>query len=115
MTSTAMPTEPANPASARAVFIAWEQLRVVFNLALIALVVILGREFWRVPGFLRYITKAGVVANVCYCSGPVLEGYLALAGVPRRAVRVSLFGGGLLVACWLSAIVVIAWPLHEQD
>ena len=115
MNSAAASNAPTDPVSARAVFIAWEQLRVVFNVVLLLLVAIVGRDFWSEPGFVRFVTKAGVLANVCYCIGPVLEGYLALAGAPRRTLRIALFGGGLVLACGLAALVVIAWPLRVND
>lgn len=115
MTSTADVGELTEPVSAREVFIAWERLRVVFNLALIVLVAIFGHDYWSERGFLSYVIKAAFVANVGYCAGPVAEGYLALAGVQRRAARAALFGGGLVIACLFCAMVVIAWPLRELD
>src|SRR5262249_59017853 len=75
---------------AMSVFLAWEGLRVVYNLVLIAVVVaLLGPTgiLQRLP----YVLEGALVANVCFCAGPVAEGYLCLFGVSRPAARTLIF------------------------
>lgn len=95
--------------SARAVFLAWEGLRIVFNAVLIfftlalamALGVAIDTLFWQrvIPGALA--------ANVCFCVGPCAEGYLALMGADRRLARGFFFLAGLSLTSLLALIVVI--------
>lgn len=95
--------------SARAVFIAWEGLRIAYIAILIffslALAAALGVEidtlFWQrvIPG--------AVFANVCFCVGPCAEGYLALMGADRRLARGFFFLAGLSLTSLLATVVVV--------
>ncbi|HEX6987282.1 MAG TPA: hypothetical protein VF170_18030 [Planctomycetaceae bacterium] len=97
--------------SAKAVFVAWEGLRLAYNAVLVfytlalaaALGVAIDAPFWQrvIPGAL--------VANVCFCVGPCAEGYLALTGVDRRLARGLIFLAGLSLTS-LVAIVVVVTP-----
>ncbi|MGL6075499.1 MAG: hypothetical protein ACRC8S_15200 [Fimbriiglobus sp.] len=111
-------TEPGpSPAvdSAHAVFLAWERLRLAYN-AVLGLVVLFfagselpNREF---QGFLL---RAVIGANLCFCLGPVAEGYLALVGANRRVARWCLFVPGLLFGCLVASAALFSWHLRRFD
>jgi hypothetical protein len=91
--------DEADRPTAMQVFGAWELLRLVYNLTLVLVVV-----FWVFfsghglhPRVVFSLPKEAVVANLCFCAGPVLEGYLFLIGVPRRRARWGLFIIGTLL------------------
>ena len=86
---------------AMAVFVAWEKLRLVYNMILAAesmLLMGLGTLFW-----LPILLQGALLANVCFCAGPVAEGYLCLLGANRTAARWTVFILGIL------ASVVLVW------
>ena len=82
------------------IFLAWEKLRLFYNLVLVGVVwshVIAsgsGPDF----SFWHRIGLAAIQANVEFCVGPVAEGYLCILGFDRRKVRWLLFFGGLLLS-----------------
>jgi hypothetical protein len=104
---TADATEPRpDEPTAREVFWAWERLRIYFNLILLAETLLLGLVamglLW--PHLLECFVGA-LVANVCFCVGPMLEGYAEGIGVPRGVARGVIFVMGMLVAMaftWVS-------------
>lgn len=85
------------------------EARVIYNLVLIAFVLPLAyylgksddiRFWWRVP-------FEAVIANICFCAGPVAEGYLCwLLGMERRLARRLLFVNGLALSLWLAYVSV---------
>ena len=100
--------------SAKSVFTAWERLRLVFNATLVLLVMVVAstlvnREQLAEARFWRFLIKAAIGANVCFCSGFVVEGYLVQVGVPRRVSRPILFAGGLIVSACLAYACVAMW------
>ena len=48
-------------------------------------------------------------ANLCFCAGPVMEGYLSALGHDRVGIRIGLFLLGLIVAVVLT-ILALADP-----
>jgi len=78
------------------VFVAWEKLRLVYNGLLLAVVVAIFRETVVIVAPLFLILPA-ILANVCFCAGPVAEGYLCLIQIPRRFARWFVFGSGCLL------------------
>ena len=101
-------------ASAKSVFVAWELLRLVYNAALFLLVVLvantlLGHDELSDPRFWRFLVKAAIGANLCFCAGPVVEGCLSYVGVPRRVSRPVLFVGGLLASTALAIACLSTW------
>ena len=105
-------------ATAKSVFIAWELLRLVFNAALVVVVILasvtlINRTELADPRFWRFLAKAAVGANVCFCAGPVVEGYLLQAGIPRRVSRLALFFGGLIVSMFLAFGCIATWGWGE--
>jgi hypothetical protein len=85
--------------TAMEVFFAWEKLRLAYN-ALLAVtgigMMILKAEFS--PLIVVFAAGPILLANLCFCVGPVAEGYLCWFGLPRRPVRWIIFGLGLLIA-----------------
>ena len=82
--------------SAMDVFLAWEKLRIVYNGVLVSIVVISilsGRDF---NPFV--LIEGALFANLCYCSGPVAEGYCCLFGISRQFARAVIFIVGVLMA-----------------
>lgn len=70
-------TEPGPPPaddSARAVFLAWERLRLVYNAALGAVVLACAAGDISDREFRDFLLRAAVGANLCFCLGPVAEG-----------------------------------------
>jgi len=91
----------AQRTDAMSVFFAWEKLRIVYNLLLIALVVIeLGIEGTLIT--LPLLFGGAVAANICFCVGPVAEGYLCCIGVERIRARLALFALGMILSLALT-------------
>jgi cytochrome c oxidase subunit IV len=101
--------------SARAVFLAWERMRLAYNAVLGFVVVLLAGSDLFDPAFYGFLLRAAVLANVCFCLGPVIEGYLSLLGVDRRAARWFVFLPGLLLACLLALAALFSWRLRRID
>jgi hypothetical protein len=96
----------------RRIFLRWERLRIVYNAALITLVVVLVALLyvpeieWALLGW-RCVVGA-VVANVCFFAGPAAEAYLYWLGVRNRAVTAVFFLMGLVFSMGLAAITVMS-------
>jgi hypothetical protein len=92
------PIEDGQPTAVQ-VFFAWERLRLVYNLALagvfVGWVCLSGGV---VPDVVFALPEEVLAANVCFCAGPVAEGYLCWLGVDRRWSRWGIFTAGMLVA-----------------
>jgi len=82
--------------TASEVFFAWERLRLVYNAILVAVVLFrrLGGEDLQV----QFLVENALFANLCFCVGPVAEGYLVCIGLRRKAMRWLLFLGGSVLA-----------------
>lgn len=120
-----MSSEPANPYSApvsapataasgetRTIIIAWERLRLVYNITLLVVgmavlaVALLGRM--PLAGALAGALVVGVGANVCFFAAPVVELYTVAfwrIGPWPRHRRLMLFGVGLLFSLGIFALV----------
>jgi hypothetical protein len=92
---------------------AWERLRLWYNAVLagevLLLVLLLSghyalsllkEDFKRVLG-------GALLANVCFCTGQVIEYYLGLIRLRGRAVRISIFIVGLLIAMQLTLLAIL--------
>ena len=87
--------------SATGIFLAWEKLRVLYNLTLACVVVsIIGNPF-RASIEWTYLIQGVVTANILFCAGPCAEGYLTLLGANRHLARAFLFISGLLLSSFL--------------
>jgi hypothetical protein len=117
MTTTSELKGQPPPQSARSVFLAWEILRLVFNAALLLIVLVVGhlfvtRESLGHLAFWRFMAMCAVGANVCFSLGPIGEGYLALLGVRRSTARLLLFLVGLIVSVVLTIALLSMWRLR---
>jgi hypothetical protein len=95
--------EPVVTPSVKAIFRAWERLRLVYNAVLVLVVVLLlwpGRELQ--PTFWLLLVCQAVNANLCFFAGPLTEWYVGWLGYRSRATRWVLFGSGLLFAVLLT-------------
>jgi hypothetical protein len=95
-------------------FASWELLRIVYNAALLLIVLLAGgvlaprgafddRAFW------VFLVKCAIGANLCYCLGPIGEGYLVLVGVRRGLARTILFLVGLIASGVLAIGLLPIW------
>jgi len=92
--------------SAKAVFLAWERLRILYNLLLAGLVFAFLYPMSRYTNW-EYLLEGVVAANICYCVGPCAEGYLVLLGANRLAARALLFLSGVLLSRILALLALI--------
>ena len=82
--------------TAKQIFIAWEKLRLLYNGVLVMVVVfVTGSAAW---DLIPNLIEAAIVANLCFCVGPVLEGYANCCGMRRRTARWLVFCLGLGIA-----------------
>lgn len=102
----------AGPGSAHSVFIAWERLRIPYNVLLAVVVVVCAHGELTNPSFWAYLAKAAVAANFSFCAGASGEGYLALLGFERRPSRLALFGIGCCLAS-LATIIALLPDMNE--
>lgn len=86
--------------AAAEVFIAWERLRVYYNMALIVIVVV--KHFRGDAMDVLFLSTCALMANLCFCIGPVIEGYLACIGLRRTPARWVVFVGGTMFAMWIA-------------
>jgi hypothetical protein len=96
----------------RDVFLGWEWLRVVFNGVLVLLTLLCGLGSLAVPKFWATAMFGAVVTNVCFCVGPILEGYATwLSGRRVKWLRWVLFLLGQSIAAALACTVILnAFP-----
>jgi hypothetical protein len=90
--------------TAREVFFAWEKLRLAYNAILT--IVVLGRIGSVALDFVPHLLEAAIMANICFCVGPVAEGYLCWLTLHRRAARYILFLFGLPLALFYTMHIV---------
>lgn len=94
------------------VFFGWERLRVVYNGVLVSLTLLCGFSSLTVPKFWFTAMFGAILSNVCFCVGPVIEGYATwLFGRPARWLRWVLFLAGLsLTAALAGTMILNAFP-----
>lgn len=107
--------EPTKLESAHSVFLAWERLRIIYNAVLTFLVLSFGAPFLGERAFWRFTLGAAVLANLCFCFGPVAEGYMSWFGADRRAVRGAIFVFGTMLGCFLTLVALFTWGLRGID
>jgi hypothetical protein len=89
--------------SVKAIFRAWERLRLAYNAVLVAVVVLFISPREEVPlAFWLSLVCEAVAANLCFFAGPLGEWYVGWLGYRSRATRWVLFGCGLLFAVLLA-------------
>jgi hypothetical protein len=90
---------------ATTVFLAWEKLRLLYNAILAAVVCWVGSGLLAHSAFWPQLLMDAFLANVFFCLGPCLEGYICLFGgngTPRATVRAVLFFLGTLLSVVLA-------------
>lgn len=91
------------------VIVAWEKRRVTYNviLAVVSAPILLYRlasaeiAIERMGG----LVTLAILANLCYCAAPVVEGYWTWIVGPTRWMRNLLFLVGTALACLLAVVV----------
>ncbi|MEM9703072.1 MAG: hypothetical protein AAF907_11585 [Planctomycetota bacterium] len=110
---------PAAPAAfgmaeAKAIFLGWEKLRVLFNLILAGLCSPLalarGEDIYATPSFWLNCFTGVILVNALFFAGPILESYLDWLGARHRAIRWGLFLLGLLPSMAFAAMSVLIFP-----
>jgi hypothetical protein len=87
----------------KAIFRAWEGLRLVYNAVLVAVVLLfLSERPEQPPAFWLFLLCQAVAANLCFFAGPLAEWYVGWLGYRSRALRWVLFGAGLVFAVVLA-------------
>jgi hypothetical protein len=109
-----IPPDP-NPESARSVFLAWERLRCGYNVVLVFAVLASAGSSLTVFEFWEQVFLGAFAANICFCLGPVVEGYLSLIGAPRRIARWLIFVPGTLFSCLVTVVFVVTWQIPPFD
>lgn len=115
----AAPSAPARPSTDRPgavgleLFLRWEKLRVLYNAILgVETLVLLGTIRPSVkggtPALLEWLAVLCFAANVCYCVGPVLDGYAHLIGLRGRSVTGVLFGLGTSFSILLALAAIVS-------
>ncbi len=112
------PDGPLRQGDFRNVFLAWERLRIFFNVVLgfPSTLYLISRAATGGLGFaqIAFFAKGAIVANVCFCVAPVIEGYLTwLTGRSARIVRWFLFPIGTLAALWMASGALIWFADHQ--
>lgn len=86
----------------------WEGLRILFNVVLLAEGALFSLSLIDTLGPAEYFASViayGVIANFCYCIGPLAELYAALLlRLDLGRFRLYLFAAGLLVSMIITAI-----------
>lgn len=97
----------------------WERRRVLYNGVLAGVVVAMtGLDLWRPfldPAFWRVLLAGAFGANVCFCTGPIVEAYARWLGVRGRTIGPILFGLGLLLSIPLTFVCVVGVMLAKMD
>lgn len=97
-------------------FLAWEKFRLAYNLILFVIVLVTLVATGKIATLgideCLQILAGAFLANVCFCVGPWIEGWIALAGANRSVVRWGLVVVGTPLACFLAFAVTLNLPLR---
>ncbi len=89
----------------------WEKFRMVFNAVLITLTLALSlmvdpqRLF--TPLYWIQISLGGLITNLCFFTGPAIEGYGRYFNLWNFGLSVALFVVGLLFTCFLATVFIL--------
>jgi hypothetical protein len=96
--------------SARDNFLAWEKLRLAYNAVLAIFALLVGWPRLSDGDFQVHLFEGALFANLCFCVGPWVEGYLILLfGLPRKDFRAVLFLLGTLLAVLLAGLDILSF------
>jgi hypothetical protein len=94
-------------------FLDWEKLRLLYNAILgvetLLLLMVMPPARGKIIAVGAQLVMACLAANLCYCLGPVLNGYSELIGFRGRAVTIVIFSLGMIVAMFLALLSSISW------
>ncbi len=106
-------TDVGLEAIARRTFWEWEKLRLWFNGVLTAWTLLVAALFteplFRDPRLWTLATAGGVVANICFFAGPIVETYFTWLGwraFGTRGLRWVIFALGTLATAMVAALAV---------
>lgn len=96
--------------------VTWEKLRLLYNLILACVTVVMcgillfSKSFsFNLAEKLVEISIAGmIIANACFCLGPLIDGYLSWFGWRSPAITWGLFLLGTLISIPLAAFAIVA-------
>ncbi|HBO44448.1 MAG TPA: hypothetical protein DD670_11045 [Planctomycetaceae bacterium] len=104
--------------SAGRLFFFWEKLRIAYNVilgleaaAILAVALSSGNSLGRIVVELVF---AGVIANVCFCVGPVINCYVNWLGLRTRIVTWVLFVLGAGFAMFLGLTLLLVTGLEAN-
>ena len=95
------------------VVVTWEKLRLVYNgilapFSILLFVASLYVGSTKLASFSELVIFGGGLANLCFCAGPLVDGYLTWFGIRSRRVTGFLFVSGLLLTMLL--VIVAVFP-----
>lgn len=118
--STSDPATDSFAVEARSIFRRWEYLRLWYNGILVVWTLVwIGSLAWAsIPAdmalrqkmlrsFVGFALFGGIVANLCYFAGPILESYLTWLGVKPPRLRLGLFAVGTLFTMCLAWLTIL--------
>ncbi len=87
------------------VAVQWEKLRLAYNAVLLIEVMILTtgfRQLFHAPDLVVQYAGACLAANLCFCAGPLVDGYLSWFRIRSPVITGFLFAAGTLISIWLA-------------
>ena len=95
------------------VMVMWEKMRLFYNAILIPYsIVVLASSLYTSSPAIASIPEiaigGGLLANLAFCAGHFVDGYLTWFGIRQRAVTIFLFSTGLLFT--MVMVIVVAFP-----
>ena len=102
-------------AIAKRTFLAWEKLRFLYVAILAAECLLFGSRKLADPEFWGLIVFGGVVSNLCFFAGPIVETYVTWLGFQARWLRWLLFVLGTLFTMLAAFIAVSVVALPGQQ
>lgn len=97
---------------AKRTFLAWEKLRLIYIAILIFETLFLGMNLLRTVEFWVTAVIGGVVANLCFFLGPIVETYLTWLGFQAKWLRWLLLALGTMFTMVgvLAVIIALGFP-----
>ena len=90
------------------VFLAWEKLRLAYIGILVTFTILIGLPQLGQLGFWVLAIFGGIVANLCYFLGPIVETYVTWLGFRSLAVRWTMFVLGTLFTMASAAVTILS-------